>query len=79
MVIMIRKAGAGLPEPLSGPTSYSSKGKMFMFWMRAVHFMSRLCGTPSSRTVPAATLAIGDGANDVSMILAAHVGIGICG
>ena len=25
------------------------------------------------------TLAVGDGANDVSMILAAHVGIGIAG
>lgn len=25
------------------------------------------------------TLAIGDGANDVSMILEAHVGIGLCG
>jgi phospholipid-transporting ATPase len=24
-------------------------------------------------------LAIGDGANDVSMITAAHIGIGICG
>ena len=25
------------------------------------------------------TLSIGDGANDVSMITAAHIGIGICG
>lgn len=27
----------------------------------------------------AVTLSIGDGANDVSMIVAAHVGVGLCG
>lgn len=31
------------------------------------------------RHVKAVTLAIGDGANDVSMIKAAHIGVGISG
>ena len=31
------------------------------------------------RKVGAVTLAIGDGANDVSMIQAAHIGVGISG
>ena len=28
---------------------------------------------------PYLTLAVGDGANDVNMIVAAHIGVGICG
>ena len=35
--------------------------------------------TPISISLQAATLAIGDGANDVSMIQAAHIGVGISG
>ncbi|KAJ6792046.1 Uncharacterized protein M6B38_242855 [Iris pallida] len=75
--------GHGLPQPSPGSLLLS---RLFSFWNEAAAEFETLANADSpwvtslvKKCARKITLSIGDGANDVSMIQAAHVGVGISG